>query len=41
MRIERYYNALVSRSQPGVTLTMQEAKQDPHRTVECQFPFYG
>ena len=41
MRIERYYNALVSRSRPGVTPTMQEAKQDLHRQVESQFPFYG
>ena len=41
MRIERYYNALIGRSRPGVAPTIQEARKDLHRALETQFPFYG
>jgi len=41
MRIERYYNALIGRSRPGVAPTMQEARKDLHRAIESQFPYYS
>jgi hypothetical protein len=40
MRIERYYNALIGRSRPGGTPTMQEARQDLHRAMESHYPLY-
>ena len=41
MRIERYYNALIGRSRPGVAPTIQEARKDLNRALETQFPFYS
>lgn len=40
MRIERYYNALIGRSRPGVAPTFSEARKDLHRAIETQYPFY-
>ena len=41
MRLERYYNALIGRSRPGVAPTIEEARKDLNRAIETQFPFYG
>jgi hypothetical protein len=41
MRIERYYNALIGRSRPGVAPTITEARKDLHRAIETQFPYYS
>lgn len=40
MRIERYYNALIGRSRPGVAPTITEARKDLNRAIETQFPYY-
>ena len=41
MRIERYYNALIGRSRPGTTPTIQEARKDLNRAIGSHFPFYS
>ena len=41
MRIERYYNALIGRSRPGVAPTITEARRDLHKALESQFPYFS
>ena len=41
MRIEQYYNALVSRGRHEVAPSIREARTDLKRVVEARLPVHG
>ena len=41
MRLERYYNALIGHSRPGVAPTIQEARKDLNRVIESRLTYFG
>ena len=40
MRIERYYNALIGDSRPGVAPTIAEARKDLNRAMHARVAYY-